>query len=49
MRRDRQIQIVERKKKKERLEKNREKRYSQKDIENMNLLLIEAKMILGLI
>lgn len=49
MRRDRQIQIVERKKKKERLEKNREKRHSQKDIENMNLLLIEAKMILGLI
>lgn len=35
--------------KQERVKKFREKRYGKKDVENMNLLLLEAKNILGLV
>jgi len=48
-RKQRQAQTIERRKKQERVEKHREKRWGKKDMENMNLLLIEAKKILGIL
>jgi hypothetical protein len=45
----RQTQTIERRKKQERIEKVRDKRWSKKDVDNMNSLLIEAKKILGLL
>jgi len=48
-RKQRQTQTIERRKKQERIEKHREKRWSKRDVDNMNSLLIEAKKILGLL
>ena len=48
-RRDRQTQIIERRKKKERIEKVREKRWSKEDEKQMELLLMKAKNILGIL
>ncbi len=45
----RQTQTIERRKKQERIDKVRDKRWSKKDVDNMNSLLIEAKKILGLL
>lgn len=47
MRRERQTQLIEKKRRQERIQKSHDKRYSKKDAENMELLLIDAKMILG--
>ncbi|MEK6829823.1 MAG: hypothetical protein AABY15_06920 [Nanoarchaeota archaeon] len=47
-RKERQTQTIERRKKKERIEKVREKRWSKKDEEQMEAILMEAKKILGI-
>jgi len=46
---DRKTYTIEKRKKQEKIEKLREKRYGKKDVENMNYLLLEAKNILGLL
>lgn len=48
MRRERQAIVIEKKRRQERIQKFHDNRYSKQDIENMELLLIEAKSILGL-
>jgi len=49
MKRERNTQLIEKRIQRERVQKARERRYSKKDVENMDLLLIQAKSILGLV